>query len=63
VDRPSRPIVESLHPIATGVSLEADVAAGRFTVALVDRGRRLELHGVVELAAAEALLQRDALLH
>jgi hypothetical protein len=63
VDRPSRPIVESLHPIATGVSLEADAAAGRFTVVLVDRGRRLEVRGVMELPAAEALLQREELLH
>ena len=61
VDRPGRPIVESLHPIATGVLLEADADAGRFTVTLTDRGRRLEVHGVVELAAAEALLQREAL--
>jgi hypothetical protein len=63
VDRSSRPIVESLHPIATGVSLEADAAAGRFTVVLMDRGRRLEVHGVLELPAAEALLQREELLH
>jgi putative ABC transport system permease protein len=63
VDRPGRPIVESLHPMATGVSLEADGTTGRFTVTLVDRGRRLEVHGVVELAAAEALLQREELLH
>jgi putative ABC transport system permease protein len=63
VDRPDRPIVESLHPLATGVSLEADPMPGRFTVTLVDRGRRLEIHGVVELAAAESLLQREELLH
>ncbi len=60
VDRPGRLLFESLHPVATAVSLRPGVG-GSVILVLVDQGRLLELTDVSDVLAAEALLTREAL--
>ncbi len=60
VDRPGRPAIESLHPVATNVLVRPGVG-GTVILVLVDQGRMLEVTDVVDSAAAEALVLREAL--
>lgn len=58
--RPGRMAVESLHPIATGVIVRPG-PGGTLVVALIDRGRHLEISDVRDAEAAESLVLREAL--
>ena len=60
VDRSDRLAVESLHPVATTVTVRPG-ASGSVTVVLVDQGRMLEVTEVVDSAIAESLTAREAL--
>ena len=58
--RPGRMAVESLHPVATGVIVRPG-PSGTLVVALIDRGRHLEISDVRDAGAAESLVLREAL--
>lgn len=60
VDRPGRPVIESLHPEATEVVVRSAGGVSS-TVLLFDRGRMLEITVTGDPAAAEALVLRPAL--
>ena len=61
IDRDGRPMVESLHPMATGVMVRRVPDTEVVSLAVFDRGRVLDITDVVDAELAEALVRRDAL--
>ncbi|MGB6059076.1 MAG: hypothetical protein WBF71_12535 [Microthrixaceae bacterium] len=55
VNRFPEPLVESLHPTRTGISLYGPPGVGHVSVAIVDGRRLLEVSGVLDRSAAMAL--------
>ena len=61
VDRLPEPLVQSLHPTATTVSLYRISEDAPLTVAVIDRGRMLEVSGVRDEAEAHGLASTSTL--
>ena len=55
VDRFPEPLVESLHPVRTGISIYGPPGTERVSVAVVDGHRLLEVTGIRDGAEAASL--------
>jgi hypothetical protein len=54
-DRPHRPVVQSLHPQRTGLSLHRAVVDGPLSLVVLDGDRMLELTGVTDVETASLM--------